>query len=115
MRLMRILGFVILIAGIAAILFANYINSQIGEGKTKIKKAQKNVKQAEGLFSLNPVTKELGKGISDEAQKKIDEGKEAVAKYEKIADLLQTGGIVMTILGAGIVIVSFLRKKKGWR
>jgi len=113
MRLMRILGFVILIAGIAALLFASYINSRIGQGKAEIENAQKKVKQAEGILSINPVTKELGKEISGGAQKKIDEGKDLVAKYEKIAGLLHTGGIVMTILGAGIVIVSFLRKKKG--
>jgi len=113
MRLMKILGFIVLIAGIAAFLFAIYINNQVGEGKVKIGKAQKNVNQAEGLFSLNPATKEIGKGVSGEAQKKIDEGKDTVAKYEKIASQLQTGGVVMMILGAGIVIFSVFGKKKG--
>jgi len=115
MRSMRIFGFVIIIAGIAALLFANYINEQVAQGKVKIDRAEKTVDKTQGLFSGNPVSEGVGKGLTGGAQKKIDAGKDEVAKYEKISSLLQTGGVIAIIVGAGMVVVSFFGRKKGRR
>lgn len=94
------------------IFISNYITTQIKEGKIKITRAQKQVEKGRGLFNYNPVTKEIGKGVTGAAQKKIDAGKQMVTDYEVIAHRLQVGGIVLTIIGAGIVIFDIIGKGK---
>jgi peptidoglycan hydrolase CwlO-like protein len=105
------IGFVVVILGVVSILFANYIHGQVDAGKQKVSSAEKKVGQANSLFSLNPVVKEIGQEATNRAQDKIDEGKETIGQYERIAQWLQMGGIVLVIVGAGIVLVSFLKKK----
>jgi hypothetical protein len=115
MKILRILGILVLIAGIGCIFFSHYITNQVNEGKIKIEKGQKSVDQTNSLFSSNPVSKQVGKGLTSSSQKKINEGKEDVSYYEQLAQNLQTGGIVAIIVGAGISIFSFFgpRKKSG--
>lgn len=112
MRFLRIIGALILLAGIASILFSNYITNQVNEGKVKIAQGEKTVNQSKQLFSLNPVSKEVGKGLTHSADKKIEEGKQQVSKYELLAQQLYTGGIAGSIAGAAIFIISFLGKSK---
>ncbi len=115
MKVLRILGILILLAGIACIFFSNYITNQVNEGKIKIEKGQKTVDQSNRLFSLNPYTKQVGQELSSSSQKKINEGKEEVAHYEQIAQTLQISGIVAIIVGAGISIFSFFGSRKKLR
>jgi hypothetical protein len=112
MKFKRILGIVLIVAGIAMFFMSNYIAEQVAEGKGQISSAQQKVDTGNKLFSLNPATKEVGKTFSGSAQKKIDEGKLEVTKYEKIADLLHTGSIVLVIAGVVLVIMSFVGKRK---
>ena len=65
----RIFGIVALVIGIVLVGFSSYIKSQVAQGKVKIDNAQKQVDQGSSLFSLSPATKEVGKGITDSAQK----------------------------------------------
>ncbi len=110
MKFKRILGFIVLIGGLALVLISHYISTQVGEGKSKISKAQKQVDMGNDLFSLSPSTKALGKGVTGSAQKKIDAGKQQVGEYEELAENLQMGGIVVALLGVVILFIS--RKKK---
>lgn len=110
MNIKRILGVIILVAGIAMLFTSNYIMSQVEEGKVKIADAEQKVGTAKGLFSLSPVTKELSKGKLEEADSKIEAGKGEVAHYEKMAGQLQMGGYIL--LGIGIIVVIFGRKKR---
>ena len=112
MKTKKILGFLALIIGIAMICISNYITTQIKEGKLKIARAQKQVDKGSGLFNANPITKEIGKGVTGGAQKKIDAGRQMVANYEVIAHRLQVGGIIIAIVGAGLVILGFTGKEK---
>ena len=112
MKFLRILGILILLAGIASIFFSNYITNQVNEGKIKIEKGQKTVDQSNSLFSSNPYTKQVGKEMSSSSQKKIDEGKEEVSHYEQIAQILQMSGIAAIVVGAGITIFSFFGSRK---
>jgi hypothetical protein len=109
---LRILGIIILLAGIASIFFSNYITTQINEGKIKIEKGQKTVDQSNSLFSLNPYSKQVGQGMTSSAQKKIDEGKNEVARYEQIASTLQIFGIAGIVVGAGVTLFSFFSSRK---
>ena len=108
----RILGILILIAGIASILFSNYITEQVLQGKAKVKQGEKAVSQGNQLFSLNPLTKSVGQNLTNPMQKKINEGKETIAHYEQLAQTLKVGGIVGIVVGAGLIIVSFVYKGK---
>jgi hypothetical protein len=112
MKYLRILGILILLAGVASILFSNYITSQVSEGKAQIASGEKKVNQGKQLFSLNPVSKEVGKGLTQSADKKIEEGKQKVSYYENLAQQLQMGGIIGCVVGAGIFIASFLGSNK---
>lgn len=106
----KIIGLVASIIGIALILLSIYITNRTEEGKMQVASAQKKVDQGTGLFSLNPVAKEIGKEvITDPAQKKIHEGNQQIAQYEMLAKWSQIGGIALFVLGAGIVFIG--RKK----
>ncbi len=112
MKILRILGIVVVVAGVGCIFFSNYITNQVNEGKIKIEKGQKSVDKSSSLFSTTPYTKPIGKGITSSAQKKINAGKEEVAYYEQLAQTLQTSGIVGIIVGAGLTIFSFFGQRK---
>ena len=109
MLIRRIIGVLLIIAGIASFCTSLYIMSEVEAGKQKISNAQQKVDQGNGLFSLNPITEEIGQGVSSSAQSKINAGQAEIAKYTKLANNLQIGGIVLVIAGAGIL---FIGKKK---
>ena len=115
MKILRILGIVVMVAGVVCIFFSNYITNQVNEGKIKIEEGQKTVDTSSGLFSTNPYTKPIGKGITSSAQKKIDAGKEEVVYYEQLAQTLQISGIVGIIVGAAITVFSFFGQRKNRR
>lgn len=108
MKILRILGILVLIAGIAAIMFSNYITNQVTEGKAKIASGEKSLNQANQLFSLNPVAKQVGKSVTRSGEKKIAMGKEQIAYYENLAQQLMVGGIIGCVVGGGMFIISLL-------
>ncbi len=110
MGTLRIIGIVILLGGVAMLGFSSYIKHRVEEGKTEIAGAEKSVDQGNQLFSLNPVAKEIGKGLSGMAEKKINKGKQDVAEYEELAGWLQIGGIIAIVLGALVVIFGKKRR-----
>ncbi|MBS0625180.1 MAG: hypothetical protein JSS32_03945 [Verrucomicrobia bacterium] len=106
----QITGIVLVLAGVAMLLTSQYIKSQVLEGKQQISSAQKKVDTANQLFSVNPVSKEVGKGLTGGAQRKIDEGRGEVAHYEQVAQVLNIGGIGAIIVGGVIFLLG--RKKR---
>ena len=112
MKTLRIFGIVVLLAGIASLFFSNYIMNQVNAGMVKIEKGQKAVDKGNELFSLNPIAKEVGKGLTGSAQKKIDAGQQQIEQYTQLAGQLQTGGIIAIVAGAGCIVTSFFMKKK---
>jgi hypothetical protein len=112
MKTLRVLGVLILVAGIASILFSNYITTQVLEGKGQIQAGEQKVKQSQQLFSGNPVSQQIGQGLTGGANKKIAQGKEQIAYYENLAETLNTAGIVAIVVGAGLFLFSFFMRKK---
>ena len=102
-------GIVIVIIGVVMLFISGYIRGQVEEGKGKVTKAQGQVDTGNTLFSVNPVSKQVGQAFTGSAQKKIDMGKEQIAQYEKYANVLQIGGIAVIIVGG---IVFFLGRKR---
>ncbi len=103
MNVKRIIGIIVVIAGIVMLFVSNNIKQQVAAGTLKVNSAEKSVNQANSLFSLNPTAKQLTQGVTKGAQKKIAASKAQIAYYSKLADELQIGGFVL--IGAGILIV----------
>jgi len=106
----RILGIIIIISGALMLISSFYIKSRVSSGKEQIAKAKEKVRRGKQLFSLNPVTKEVGKEITTSAEKKIKEGSAKIDKYNTLAMWLQVGGGILFAIGAGLIYMS--RKKK---
>ena len=106
MNLKHIIGIVVAVFGIAMILVANTIKQRVAAGELEISDAQRKVDRGNALFSTNPYSNAVGRGlITDPAQKKIDEGKKQVTDYTSFASRLQIGGIILIIAGIGVVLV----------
>jgi uncharacterized membrane protein len=112
MNIKRVLGALIIVAGIVLLYISNYITQQINQGQEEIASAKKKINQGEQLFSFNPVAKEVGKGLTSGAKKQIRAGEETIAHYTQVADWCQKGGIGLIVLGAIVVIFGRSKKKK---
>lgn len=97
------------IVGVVAFGLSMYIRDQVDEGRGKVSSAQRRLDQGNSLFNLNPISKEIGKGITSGAQSKINEGILQIQKYNDFAAWLQIAGIVFMVVGGGIAIIA---KKK---
>src|SRR5690348_16504432 len=98
MKSKRILVIVLIIIGIVLILFSSYITSQVEAGKMQVAGAEQTMEQGNKLFSLTPESEAAGKVITGSAQKKINEGKQEISRYEELARWLKVGGIVLIIV-----------------
>lgn len=108
----RILGILMMIAGVVMFFFSNYISEQVAAGQQKINSAQSQVNMGKQLFGSNPYTKDVGQGLTNSAQKKINEGQQTVNEYTALADQLHTGGIIVAAVGVGLFVISFIGRKK---
>ena len=108
----RILGIFIIVIGASLIASSFYINSRVKSGREQISQAQDTVRQGKHLFSLNPITKEVGKGITDSAERKISEGSEKANRYAVLALWFQIGGSILIVAGGGIIFLSRNKKIK---
>jgi len=105
----RIIGVILVLAGAASFCLSLYIEQKVAQGTIKVEKAEKAVQTGDKLFSLTPVGKEIGKGITDSANKKIGEGKELIAQYAEKAEQLKVGGIILAVVG---LVLFFIPKKR---
>ncbi len=96
---MKKLGIFISIIGVLCLGFSFYIKHRVDEGNQQIASAQKKVDQGTAVFSLSPVTKEIGSELSSPFQQKIDQGKQDVKTYDTLSNWLLGGGLLLVILG----------------
>ena len=101
----KFLSITIGIIGIVLILLSSYIKNRVEEGKDEVSDAQKKVNQGNSLFSIVPETKSLGDTFTGAAQKKIDAANEEIAQYAQYAGWMQTGGIILIVISAGILLI----------
>ncbi len=100
-----IIGTILFIGGIALIGFSMYVTQQVEEGQGKVSRAQSKVDQGKGLFSGNPITEEIGKGITGGVQRKIDAGKEEITFYQQVSVWSKIGGIACIVIGLSIFLI----------
>lgn len=106
----KIVAAILVIGGLAAFSLSLYISDEVAKGNIKVEKAEKAVQTGDRLFSLSPVGKEIGDGITQSAKKKIGEGKEMIAYYAARAEQLKIGGIVAVVIG--LVLFCIPKKKR---
>lgn len=103
----------VLLLGIVMIGASKYIQGEVLEGRRQISSGEQKVETGRQLFGVNPVSKEVGNTLFfNSADKKIAAGKAEAEHYETLANQLQTGGIIAIVVGAGMILVSFRKKKK---
>lgn len=104
MNTKQISGIVVAFLGAALLFFAHSISEQVAAGQQKINRAQKQVNQSETIFSVSPVTKDIGKQVTAPVQEKIKEGQQEVDTYGRLAQQLHVAGIILLVLGAGLFL-----------
>lgn len=109
MSITRIIGIIVLIAGLGLVGASFYIKHEVAEGRMEISSAQSKVDQANSLFSMSSKTKDVGKQLTAPAQSKIDAGEQQVGYYSDLAGSLQIWGIVLVVAGA---LMTLLGRKK---
>jgi hypothetical protein len=109
---MKKIALVLFLVALASFGASMYITKKVEEGKMQIHHAQKRVDQGSSLFSLTPLSKDVGDTLADPMQKKIDEGNLEVEKYEGIARLVTIGGIVCILLSVGALILSKKQRRR---
>jgi hypothetical protein len=99
MKVKTIAPIVVGLIGAGMLLFSGYIAKQVAAGNLQIMQGQKQVDTVDSVFSSNRYTKPFGKQLAGSGQKKIDAGKEEIAKYELISKRLQIGGVILIVIG----------------
>jgi hypothetical protein len=106
----KILGIIVVILGLVLLGVSFYITSQTKQGQKEVSQAQKKVEKGKSLFSVTPVTKEIGKGLGQIAQSKINKALEKIKKYNNIAFWFMVGGIILIVVGLGIIFINRRRR-----
>lgn len=101
----RLLGIIALVLGVVLIGVSYHIKNQVNEGQMEVNSAQRTVNTGSSLFNTNPVSKEVGKGITSGAQRRIDAGQSEIDYYTNLAHWLMIGGVACLIVGAGAILL----------
>ena len=96
----RMFGIGSIVAGAVLIVFSMIIKGKVSEGEGQIAQAERG----QGLLNKSPYTKPFG----DRMGAKIGEGKDDIAYYTKVANILMGAGIVLIVVGGGSMF--FVRK-----
>ncbi len=97
MNIKRISGIVTVVVGVVLFFLSNYIAGQVAEGQGK-------VNAINDVSGMSSETKELGGMFTSSGQKQVD-------KYGRIANRLHLGSFILVIVGAGLIGISYMRKK----
>lgn len=108
MNIRRVLGIIILLAGIGGVGTSLYIKKEVASGKVQIADGQRKVDTGKAIFGLSPATKPVGEGLTAGAQSQINQGRHDIAYYEKLSNMLMIGGVICVLLGG---VVTFYPSK----
>ena len=112
MRLYKIIGILLIVGGIASFLFANYIRSQVDQGKHKVRKAQSAVNSANQAASGDPTLYLFSRAATGPIQKKINEGKKDIVYLQSLAKTLDIVGFITIIAGGGLTVWAFYSDRR---
>jgi hypothetical protein len=99
----KMFGIGALVAGAVLVVFSFVIKEKVREGQEQISSAEQSVQKGKSLFGASSYTKPIGEHVMSGADRKIGEGKESIAYYTKLANILLGVGIVLIVVGGGTV------------
>jgi len=102
----RTIGVGALVLGAALIVLSMIIQSKVEEGEGQISRAEQSLEQGQRLFSLTPYTRQAGEQLTSGANRKISEGKDEIAYYTQVANVLFYAGIVGIVIGGWCLFFS---------
>lgn len=111
MNLKRWVGISLLAAGIVLVSLAHYINERVAVGREEVTEGQEKIDQGLGLFSFTPLTEEIGRSLAAPQQNEVNEGRAEVNDYADKASWIHLSGVIILLLGAVLVILSFVKIK----
>jgi len=100
----RTFGIGALIIGAILVVSSFVIKAKVTEGEGQIAQAEQNVGKAKGLFGMSSYTKGAGDQLTAGANRKIGEGKDEVAYYTKLANILLFAGIISMAAGGWCLV-----------
>jgi hypothetical protein len=103
----KVLSTFLLILGVGFFVAGSYIASEAAQGEERVLEAEAN-EQGHRRPTLGPVRRHARAQASENAQEKISEAGQKIARSEVTANWLRGTGIVLSIIG----IVNFSRKKR---
>ena len=113
MKWFKIIGIIFIILGFSSFIGANYIRSQVDQGKKRVKKAQSNLNAVNSAASSNSTLYFFSKAATGPIQSQINEGKKDIVYFQSLAQNLDISGWVLVVIGAGVTIWAFYRGKRG--
>lgn len=101
----RILGIVILCIGFVVLFFGNYIANQIEAGKEQIQSGQSQINTYKNIFSINPVSKQVGNQMMKPYEERISRGQTEITEYEALVIKLRIAGVILIIIGLALALI----------
>ena len=111
MNVRKILGFVLVVVGVALFVFGGYVSGQVDDGRKKIKSAEQGVNFSRRITRSNQYTKDIGEMATQSAQRKIDQGRRYADSYQTLAFWLSLSGIIVFAVGILLFIIGFFHRK----
>ena len=112
MRKFWLLGALVLAAGLALVFTARYINQRVNAGREEVAEGQEQIDQSTELFSMTPFTDPVGKALSAPEQNEVNQGQAEVNYYAQVASKYSKWAIIILIVGAVLVALGFIRKRR---
>jgi len=97
----RMCGIGAMVAGAVMVIFSLVIKAKVREGSGQIYSAEQSLSKSQGMFNQSPATKSVGGLFTSGANKKISEGKDQVAFYTTVSNVLLVAGIALIVVGGG--------------
>ena len=105
MNIRRLIGILLLAAGIAILFYANFQKGRIAEAS---KSANEKINKGQSLFQENPVSEAVGSMVGKSMHEKVST---EVEKYRAMVMWLTIAGIIVGVIGLGMTIFSKNKRK----
>ena len=98
MNVRRIIGLILVLAGIGGLYYANIQQARIDQGAAE---GQRKIDKGKRMFQGNPVTEAFGESVASSAERKMGG---IIAGYEQQVQMLKMGSIGVIVIGAAMLI-----------
>ncbi|MEI6531762.1 MAG: hypothetical protein WCN87_02960 [Chlamydiota bacterium] len=111
MHIIRWIGVVLMAAGITLFFVSDHIGELVDKGAYQVQEGQDKINNGTALFSLNPLTEGIGRELVAPEQAQVNQGKAKVEHYATVEEKVHKSGVILAVIGAILIALSFLRFK----